>query len=221
MAKKKKNMFQEKEPTVFVFGSMLSTIHLVLPFVKILSKIGTVALQTEDKSFLVLSPAYEKTFTIKNLSVSVKDEPLIYEDSKNLLDTDSRYNVLVVEEHVPDVNADLYFFSHPVNFFKQQIPPERRHTPMFTVCELTQHPPELRKHVSENLFINEQHLLLKPYPFFAKQLYQYTDLKNFDMLMPEPVILVLHKIFNTFTKYSVSDLKKVFKEEKFNADVNK
>jgi hypothetical protein len=39
--------------------------------------------------------------------------------------------------------------------------------------------------------------------------------------MPEQVLIVLHKLFNTFTKFSKSDLVKIFKEEIFNADANK
>ena len=71
-----------------------------------------------------------------NISVVVRDEPLIYDDPAEILNKDCRYNVLVVQEHLPAINADLFFFANPVAFFKNQVLPERRHVPMFTVYDL-------------------------------------------------------------------------------------
>ena len=218
---KKKNMFQEKEPTVFIFGSMVTTIHLVLPFVKILSRLGTVKLQTEDKSFLVLSPEYERSFVRGGVSVFVKDEPIIFDDIENIVDPEYRYNVLVVQEHVPDIPADLYFFAHPVTYFKNQVPPGRRNVPMFTVYDLKQHPADLRPHIITDLYVKETQVQLKAFPAFETLIYQYADVKKFDGNVPEQVMVVLHKIFGTFTKYSISDLRKIFKEEFFDADAGK
>jgi len=218
---KKKNMFQEKDPTVFLFGSMVTTIHLVLPFVKILSRLGTVKLHTEDKSFLVLSPEYEKVFERGNVLFEIRDEPITYEDPKNLLNSDTRYNVFVVQEFVPDMAVDAYFFEHPVSFFKNQIPNERRNTPVFTVCDVKQYPKEMRLHVQADKFVNEVQLPIKAFPAFEPLIYRYTDIRSFDGKMPEQVLHVLHSIFTTFTKYSKSDLVKIFKEEVFNAHSSK
>jgi len=217
MFRKKKNMFQEKDPTVFLFGSMATTIHLVLPFVRILSRIGTVKLQTEDKSFLVLSPEYEKTFERGNVSFVVRDEPIMFDNTEDILDDDFRFNVLVVQEYLPDIPIDVYFFKHPVTFFKNQIPTERRHIPIFSVYDLKQYPADLRPHIAQDVFVNEVQLALKAFPAFEYLIYQYTDVRNFDGKMPEAVVGVLYQIFQTFTKYSKSDLVKIFKEEVFNA----
>jgi len=218
---KKRNMFQEKEPTVFLFASMVTTIHLVMPFIKILSRLGTVNLQTEDKSFLVLSPDYEKTFERGNVTVVVRDEPVVYDNVEDIVDPDFRYNVLVVQEHLPDIPVDLFFFEHPVAFFKNQIPPGRRHVPIFSVYDLKQYPAEMRQHVAKDVFINEMQVQLNAFPAFERLIYQYTDVRNFDGKMPDQVVNVLYQLFSTFTKYSRSDLVKIFKEELFNAGVSK
>ena len=217
---KKKNMFQEKDPSVFLFGSMVTVIHLVLPFVKILSRLGTVKLQTEDKSFLVLSPDFEKTFERGNVTFVIRDEPLVYEDPNDIIDKNFRFNVIIAQEYIPDINVDMYFFEHPVTFFKNQIPAERRHIPLFTVHDIKQHPSEIRQYIVKDVFVNEVQLPLKSFVAFECLIYRYTDVHKFDGAMPEQVVNVLHQIFKTFTKYSKSDLIKIFKEEMFSAHSN-
>jgi len=216
----KKNMFQEKEPTIFLFGSLVTTIHLVLPFVKILSRLGTVKLQTEDKSFLVLSPDYAKVFERGNVTFIIRDEPIVFENLENIIDPEFRYNILVVQEEIPDINVDMFFFEHPVSYYKNQIPPKRRHIPIFSVYDLKQYPADMRPHIVKDIFINETQVDLKAFPAFERLIYQYTDVKKFDGNMPEQVLNVLHKLFSTFTRFSKSDLVKIFKEELFNVGAN-
>lgn len=218
--RRRKNMFQEKEPSVFLFGSMVTTLHIVFPFVRILSRLGTVKLQTEDKSFLVLHPDHLHKFERGNVIFDIRDEPLMYEDVEDIIDPNVTYNVFVVQEHLPDILVDLYFFEHPVAFFKNQIPPERRHVPIFSVYDLKQYPKELRPHIAENIFVNEIQVPLKAFPAFEQLIYRYTDVKNFDGKMPEQVVNTLYSMFKTFTKFSRSDINKIFKEEIFNVNLS-
>jgi hypothetical protein len=212
---KKKNMFQEKEPTVFLFGSFVTTIHLVLPFIQVLSRLGTVKLHTEDKSFLVLSPEYEKVIERGNITIAIRDEPVVFEDTDNIIDPNFRYNVFVVQEEIPDIPIDMFFFQHPVTYFKNRIPLSRRQVPIFSVYDLKQYPPDIRKHIAQDVYVNETQVSLNAFPAFERLIYQYTDVRKFDGAMPEQVITVLHSLFSTFTKFSRSDIIKIFKEEHF------
>lgn len=147
---------------VICLCSSTSTLHIAIPIIKCLSKLGTVQVITEDKSLLLLSKEMNSSFRIGDIFFRHVEELSLMEGMD--LD-DYHYNLLITQEFLPVVEADKYIMLNNRHHFRSQFDNvEMKYIPISSVLNPQGLSREDIKWEKANVFVNET---LTPAPSYA------------------------------------------------------
>lgn len=145
--------------------SITSSIHVLIPLVKVLNRLGTVQIISEDTSTMLLSPTMESSFQLGDVHVQVVEELVMIEDDVKASFKEYDYNVLITQDFLPDVDIDKYIMLSRRHHFRDQIDSiEKRYTPILSVFNSVSLTTEERRKEEEVVYVNER---LLPLPSFA------------------------------------------------------
>lgn len=154
-----------KDCKVICVCSATSSIHVLVPLVKVLNRLGTVQIISEDKSATLLSPTMESMFTVGDIRVELSDELYMLDDQTKESFKEFDYNILVTHDYLPDCNVDKYIMLSRRHHFRNQIESiEHRYTPIMSVFNPRVLTKEERLAEEETIYVNER---LLPLPSFA------------------------------------------------------
>lgn len=150
---------------VICLCSVTSSVHVLVPILKVLNRLGTVQVLSEDKSTMLLSPTMESRFTLGDVHVELVEDLIMLDDETKNSFKEFDYNVLITNDFLPDCNIDKYIILNRRHHFRDQIDSvEKRYTPIMSVHNPQGLTTEERKHEEEVVYVNER---LLPLPSFA------------------------------------------------------
>ncbi|MFF2798089.1 hypothetical protein, partial [Lysinibacillus xylanilyticus] len=150
---------------VICICSVTSSIHVLVPLLKVLSRLGTVQVISEDKSVMLLSPTMESSFVIGDIHVKQSDELILMEDEVVETFKDFNYNILITQDFLPSCNIDKFIMLTRRHHYRNQITSiEDRYTPILSVVNPQGLTKEERAKEEETVYVNER---LLPAPSYA------------------------------------------------------
>lgn len=152
-----------EECQVICVCSLTSSLHVVSALIRVLSKLGTVQVISEDKSVKLLSPTLQEEFEYDDVSVRLSDSIILEEDE---LDLESyNYTILITQSDLPTIDIHKYIILNRRHFFKEQIyEVEKRYTPIFSAFSPAILDKTARRIEEERVYVNEN---LVELPSFA------------------------------------------------------
>lgn len=142
--------------------SVTSSIHVLIPIIKCLSRLGTVQVISEDKSILLLSENMTPVFERGDIMFKYEEEISLVEDFN--LD-DYNYNVIITQEFLPLVEVDKYIMLNNRHYFREQFGDvEQKYIPIMSVFNQTGLSKEEIKREKDTVYVNE---VLIPSPSFT------------------------------------------------------
>lgn len=144
--------------------SVTSTIHVLVPILKVLSRLGTVNVISEDKSTQLLSPTLETNFKIGDIRVEMVDELFDLPEETLELFKEYDYNIIITTDFLPDCDIDKYIILNRRHHFRTQIDTtDKRYIPIFSVYDMKPLTKEQRVHEQEVVYVNEKLMKLPPF----------------------------------------------------------
>lgn len=155
---------------VICICSLTSTLHVTSALIRVLSKLGTVQVISEDKSVKLLSNELLDTFTYDDVSVKVVDSVIMEED---YIDFESyNYTLLITNSDVPTVNIHKYIMLNRRHYFKDQIyEVEKRYVPMISAYNPIVLDKAMKRVEEERIFVNEKLVQLPSFANSEEHLY--------------------------------------------------
>ena len=147
--------------------SYTSTLHIVVPLIKVLHRLGTVQVISEDKSISLISPQGEQAFRIGDISVEVTDEPLILGSVPFDSLQQFNYNIIISNEFLAlgEFKVDKFIILNRRHHFREQIEsPEDRYVPMVSVFNPKLYDKPKLEEERGQVYVNEK---LLPLPSFS------------------------------------------------------
>lgn len=149
---------------VICICSMTSTIHVLVPILKVLNRLGTVQVISEDKSTMLLSDEINSTFEVGDIRVELIDEIIMLPDE--VIDTfkEYNYNIIITHDFLPDFNIDKFIILNRRHHFREQIDTvEKRYTPIFSAFDGKVLKKDEREKEKEVVYVNERLIDIPPY----------------------------------------------------------
>lgn len=119
--------------------SFTSTLHFIVPLVKVLHRLGTVQVVTEDKSLYLLANDIINDvpeFRVSDISIKYVDELILLEKEDFEEFKQFNYNIIVANEFLPEAKIDKFVFLNRRHHFREQIrSAEQRYIPMVSVFD--------------------------------------------------------------------------------------
>jgi len=166
--KKKIDIIRREKTTkckVICICSLTSTVHVLIPLLKVLNRLGTVQVISEDKSTMLLHPQLDSTFTLGDIRVEMVDELVMLPDETIESFKEYDYNIVITHDFLPEFNIDKYIILNRRHHFREQIDTvEKRYTPIFSVYDEKGLSKEERVAEKDIVYVNER---LLPLPSFA------------------------------------------------------
>lgn len=149
---------------VICICSVTSSIHVLVPLLKVLNRLGTVQVISEDKSVMLLSPTMESTFSLGDIHVELSDELVMLSERTKESFKEFDYNILITHDFLPDCKIDKYIMLTRRHHFREQIDTiENRYTPILSILNPQGLTKEEREHEIETIYVNERLLPLPPF----------------------------------------------------------
>lgn len=153
-----------KNCKVICICSLTSTVHVLFPILKVLNRLGTVQVISEDKSTMLLSPSMETKFTLGDISVEIVDEIILLDQDQKDSFKEFDYNILITHDFLPDCDVDKFIMLNRRHHYREQIDtPKKRYTPIMSVVNLQKLTKEDRLREKETVYVNERLLPLPPF----------------------------------------------------------
>lgn len=167
-AKKKKIEVIKKRKTEkcrnICICSVTSTVHVLVPMLKVLSRLGTVNVLSEDKSTVLLSKNMDTNFRIGDIRVEMIDELFDIPEESLELFKEYDYNIIITTDFLPDCEIDKYIILNRRHHFRTQIDTtEKRYTPIFSAYDMKALTKEEREREQETVYVNEKLMKLPPF----------------------------------------------------------
>lgn len=143
---------------------MTSTIHILVPILKVLNRLGTVQVISEDKSTMLLTDEVNSTFEVGDIKVEMVDEIIMLSDETTDTFKEYNYNIIITHDFLPDFNIDKFIILNRRHHFREQIDTvEKRYTPIFSVFDSKVLKKEEREKEKEIIYVNERLIDIPPY----------------------------------------------------------
>lgn len=145
--------------------SLTSTIHILVPMLKVLNRLGTVQVISEDKSVMLLSKELESEFELGDINVMVTEDIVMLDDDVMHSIKEYDYSILITQDFLPELNFDKYIMLNRRHHFRDQIQSaQKRYTPIFSVFNQKGLKKEIIEQEKERIYVNER---LVELPSFA------------------------------------------------------
>jgi hypothetical protein len=142
--------------------SVTSSLHVLVPLLKCLAKLGSVQVVSEDKSILLLSENMTPIFERGDIFFRYEEEISLIEEFH--LD-DYHYNVIITHEFLPIVEVDKYIMLNNRHYFREQFDSiEQKYIPIMSVFNPGGLSKEEIKKEKDSVYVNE---VLVPAPSYA------------------------------------------------------
>ena len=149
---------------VICICSMTSTIHILVPILKVLNRLGNVQIISEDKSTMLLTDEVNSTFEVGDIKVEMVDEIIMLSDETTDTFKEYNYNIIITHDFLPDFNIDKFIILNRRHHFREQIDTvEKRYTPIFSVFDSKVLKKEEREKEKEVVYVNERLIDIPPY----------------------------------------------------------
>lgn len=214
-AKSSSKKFNADRCRIICIGSLTTSLHVVVPLLKVMAQLGTVNVLSEDKSFLTLNEKYESDYEIGNMRVRVVDCVDIMDDEELLL-ANYDFTVLVVDEFLPSLVADRYIFLSNRDFYRQQMQnTEVKQQKIFSLFRETYHTPKERAIQKNSKFINEEFFNLPSFGSFDIYLYKLMVRRNFASPTPAPLVQFIGRILEGHQGVTKKDITAILRRPDF------
>ena len=194
-------------------ASLVTSIQLALPIAKVMSKIGSVIVITEDKSWLALSNSFEDDFDLGNIRVKVVD--LIDDcEEESWYSGDYDYHVYVCAAYIPQIIADKYVLYTTREYYRAQLKSiGGNNKPIYTNIDLRKVDYKQRAAVKKAVFIKETQLDLDNSSTYANYISEITQLKKTAILPPPRLTKFIETIMDGHQDLTKRDIKTWLREE--------
>ena len=207
MAKKIEKYVTVPKCNHLCIASLTTTIHVVVPLLKMMALMGTVNLITEERSFLALSENDEDDFYLGDIRVRVVDliESL---DENEISAKDYIFNVYIVTQFLPDIIPDKYLILSGREYFRRQFDSvDKKSAQIFSVVNFTQHTPTDRATIRNIKFTNEEFIKLPSVAYFEPYLYRIIALRDVKTNPPGQIIDLITTILEGHEDLTKKDIR--------------
>jgi len=194
-------------------ASLVTSIQLALPIAKVMSKMGSVMVITEDKSWLSLSPTYEDEFDLGNIRVKIVD--LVDEcEGESWYDGDYTFHLYICSTYIPQVVPDKYILYTSREFYRTQIKSiGGNDKPIYTNIDIRRIDPKQRESVKKAVFIKETQTDLDNSSTYAKYIADITQLKKTAIMPPPRLVKFIETLMDGHQDLTKRDIKTWLREE--------
>ena len=196
--------------------SLMTSLHIVFPIVRILNHLGSVHLITEDKATLALNSICSSNFVIDNVTISVV-EGLAMLDVDDFRDKEFDFIILVINEFVPNIvglNIDQYILLDKIEYYKLQFDSvELKNKLIFSSIEINKIPIKDRVQVKANRFINEELVVAPSFTKFQDYLYKLMETYDYNVRVPPIIVRYLQKIFENLLGFKKNEIQTLLRLE--------
>jgi len=195
-------------------------LHLVYPMAKIMNRLGSVQLITEDPAWLSLSHKASAEFLMGNLRVRYVEMIALMEEEELELENFD-YNILDVNLYVPEVKVDKYLITSG----REIIVPgfsnaKQKNTPIITLYDQTKLTKMEVDVLKETLLANEDLYNFKTVPFFADYLAVLMEGRTEKVKFPPKVQDFITSFLEFHNNLKKADLRFILNEKGFTEDDN-
>jgi hypothetical protein len=196
-----------------VLASLVTSIQLALPIAKIMSKMGSVMVITEDKSWLSLSPAFDEDFELGNIRVKVVD--LVDEcENETWYSGDYNFHLYICSSYIPQIIPDKYILYTSREFYRTQVKAiGGNDKPIYTNIDIRKIDPKQRASVKKSIFIKETQVDLDNSSTYAKFVADITQLKKTAMQPPPKLTKFIAQLMDGHQDLTQKDIKAWLREE--------
>jgi len=196
-----------------VIASLVTSIQLALPIAKIMSKMGSVMVITEDKSWLSLSPTFEGDFELGNIKIKVIDLIDDYEEETWYKDGYD-FHLYVCSEYIPQIQPDKYILYTSREFYRTQIKAiGANNKPIYTNIDIRKVDPKQRGSVKKAVFIKETQIDLGNSSTYAKYIADITQSKKIAIVPPPKLVKFISLLMDGHQDLTQKDIKTWLREE--------
>jgi len=196
-----------------VIASLVTSIQLALPIAKIMSKMGSVMVITEDKSWLSLSPSFDDDFDLGNIRVKVVDLVDDCED-ETWYAGDYNFHLYVCSAFIPQIIPDKYILYTSREFYRAQVKAVGgNNKPIYTNIDLYKVDPKQRETIKKAVFIKETQIDLDNSSTYAKYIADITQSKKTAIQPPPKLLKFISMLMDGHQDLTQKDIKAWLREE--------
>ena len=196
-----------------VIASLVTSIQLALPIAKVMSKMGSVMVITEDKSWLSLSPDFDDDFELGNIRVKVVDMVDDCEGETWYRD-DYTFHLYVCSSFIPQIIPDKYILYTSREFYRAQIKAiNGNDKPIYTNIDIRKVDPKQRDSIKKAVFIKETQTDLDNSSTYAKYIADITQLKMTAIQPPPKLVKFIALLMDGHQDLTQKDVKVWLREE--------
>jgi len=196
-----------------VIASLVTSIQLALPIAKIMSKMGSVMVITEDKSWLALSPTFDDEFDLGNIRVKVTD---MVDDceGESWYDDDYTFHLYICSSFIPQVIPDKYILYTSREYYRTQVKAVGGNDkPIYTNIDIRKVDPKQRESVKKAVFIKEIQIDLGNSGVYASYIAQLMQLKKTSIQPPAKLANFIGELMDGHQDLTKRDIKIWLREE--------
>ena len=175
---------------VICICSVTSSVHVLVPILKVLNRLGTVQVLSQDKSTMLLHPELETDFELGDIHLHMVEEVALLGEDEFKTFKEYDYNVIITNDFLPDCEVDKFIILNRRHYFRAQIDtPKKRYTPIMSVFNPTKLPREIVIQEKETIYVNERLVTLPSFAVCEPYLNNlFTDLGSKNYLIDSKVV---------------------------------
>lgn len=196
-------------------GSFSTSMHIVFPLIKVLNKIGSVNLITEDKSFLMLTEELDIDYYLGNVRVRLVDcISVMPKDDMEL--NNYNFNILDIKEYIPTIPFDKYIFLTNRNYYRQQLlDSDSRNKQIYSVLPFAYITVKQKELEKKNTYVHEELVNLKSYNSYDKYLFNLIEKRDIRFRASSEVIEFISTVLENYNRLSRTNIRAFLEEGEF------
>ena len=194
-------------------ASLITSIQLALPIAKVMSKLGSVIVITEDRSWMSLSPSYDDDFDLGNIKVKIVD---FIDDCEEepWYEGEYTFHLYVCSSFIPQVKVDKYILYTSRELYRTQIKSlEYSNKPIYTCINMRLIDPKLRESIKKAVFIQETQIDLGNSSTYAKYIDEIIYLKKTSLVPPSTLANFIETLLDGHQDLTKKDIRLWLREE--------
>jgi hypothetical protein len=195
--------------------SLKTSMHITFPIVKVLSRLGSTNVITEDKLYISIDPVSSEDFTLGNARIRVVDCVSAMDEGEWALENYD-FTVFDIRQFLPTCEMDKYVLLSNRHYFRSQIADMNfKSTPIFSVCDCEFLKPKDRKAEMENRFVNEKYIKFGNYLKYDKFLNNLSITGTKKCITPSEMISLTCELLNGLSDITKSNIITYLREDNF------
>jgi len=178
-----------------------------------MSKMGSVMVITEDKSWLSLSPTFDDEFDLGNIRVKVVDLVDDCED-ETWYSGDYTFHLYVCSTFIPRIIPDKYILYTSREYYRTQVKAvDGNDKPIYTNLDIRKVDPKQRESVKKAVFLKEIQIDLDNSSTYAKYIADLTQLRKTAIQPPQKLTNFISMLMDGHQDLTKKDIKVWLREE--------